>query len=109
MPVDEALRQRVREHLSELDDITEKPIVGGTGFTLHGNLLCGVMGEDLLVRIGKQDHDRYAAEPGARPMVMGGRSSRSWILIDNATVSGQAELARWIGRAIEFVAGLPAK
>jgi TfoX/Sxy family transcriptional regulator of competence genes len=109
MPIDEALRERMRAHLKELDDIAEKPMVGGICFMLHGNLLCGVMGNDLLVRIAKKDYVRYITEPGARPMVMGGRSGRSWVLIDGAIVSRQTELAKWIDRAIEFVSTLPPK
>jgi TfoX/Sxy family transcriptional regulator of competence genes len=109
MPVDEALRERVRAYLSRLDDVAEKGIVGGVGFTLRGNLLCGVMGRDLLVRIDKRDLDRYTAEPGARPMAMGGRSARSWLLVDGATVEDADALAKWIDRAVGFVATLPAK
>jgi TfoX/Sxy family transcriptional regulator of competence genes len=107
--VDEALRARVREALAEVEGITEKPMVGGTGFLLRGNLLCGVIGEDLLVRTGKQDFERHLTDPAARPMTMGGRSSRSWILVDGAAVAGEDELARWIGRALDFVATLPAR
>jgi TfoX/Sxy family transcriptional regulator of competence genes len=109
MPIDEALREQVRAHLSGVNDIAEKPMVGGIGFMLRGNLLCGVMGQDLLVRIDKRDYDRHVSDPGARPMVMGGRSARSWILVDGAIVSGTPELARWIDRAMEFVTTLPAK
>jgi TfoX/Sxy family transcriptional regulator of competence genes len=109
VPVDEALRERVRAQLSELDGVAERPMVGGAGFMLRGNLLCGVMGDDLLVRVGRKDFDRFVTEPGARPMAMGGRSSRSWILVAGAIVSGQAELARWVDRAIAFVSTLPAK
>jgi len=109
MPIDEALREQVRARLSEVDEIVEKPIVGGIGFTLRGNLLCGVMGEDLLVHVAKTEFGRYVAEPGARPMVMAGRSSRSWILVGKGVVSSRGELARWIDRAIQFVSTLPAK
>ena len=84
-------------------------MVGGAGFKLRGNLLCGVMGEDLLVRVGRKDFDRFVAEPGARPMAMGGRSSRSWILVAGAVVGGDAELAKWVDRAIAFTTTLPAK
>jgi TfoX/Sxy family transcriptional regulator of competence genes len=109
MAVDEALWERLRAQLSEVDGIAERPMVGGSGFMLHGNLVCGVMGEDLLVRVGRKDFDRFVTEHGARPMAMGGRSSRSWILVAGAVVSDEAELARWVDRAIAFASTLPAK
>ena len=43
--------------------------------------MCGVMGGELLVRVAKQDGESYVGEDGAHPMVMGGRTSRGWILV----------------------------
>jgi TfoX N-terminal domain len=109
MAFDEALRARLRAQLAGMDGIVEKPMVGGIGFMLRGNLLCGVMGPDLLVRLSKRDFDRHLGEDGACPMVMGGRSSRSWMLVPGASVAGEAELTKWIARAAEFVSRMPAK
>lgn len=110
MPVDEDLRERVRSYLRGLDGVAEKGIVGGVGFTLRGNLVCGVMGPDLLVRVGKREFERCVSPArGARPMAMGGRSSRSWILVDGAAVGSADGLAEWLDRAVEFVGTLPAK
>jgi hypothetical protein len=109
MAFDEALRARLRAHLGAMDGIVEKSMVGGIGFMLRGNLLCGVMGPDLLVRLASRDFERYLGEDGAGPMVMGGRSSRSWMLVPGTSVAGEPEMAKWIGRATEFVARMPAK
>jgi TfoX/Sxy family transcriptional regulator of competence genes len=109
MAFDEALRARLRARLGGMDGIAEKPMFGGIGFMLRGNLLCGVMGEDLLVRIAGKDFDRYVGDDGARPMAMGGRSSKGWILVPSANLGGEPEMSKWIDRAIEFVATLPAK
>jgi hypothetical protein len=92
-----------------MDGIVEKPMVGGVGFMLRGNLLCGVMGPDLLVRLSREGFDRHLGEDGAGPMVMGGRASRSWMLVPGVSVAGEADLTRWIGRAAEFVSSMPAK
>jgi TfoX/Sxy family transcriptional regulator of competence genes len=109
MPVDTELQARIREHLRGTDGIGETRITGGAGFTLHGNLLCGVMGDELLVRIGKADFDRVMSEGTVHPMTMAGKSSRSWLLVPKDVVAEPAELTRWIERAKAFVATLPAK
>ncbi|HKE50120.1 MAG TPA: TfoX/Sxy family protein [Actinomycetes bacterium] len=109
MPVDAELQARIREYLYGTDGIAETRMTGGVGFTLHGNLLCGVMGDELLVRIGKTDFDRVMSEGVAHPMTMAGRSSRSWLLVPKDAVAEPAELARWIDRAKAFVDTLPAK
>jgi TfoX/Sxy family transcriptional regulator of competence genes len=109
MAVDEELRQEVREHLGGMRDIEEKPMVGGTGFMWRGNLLCGVMGQDLLVRVAEDDYDRFVGEEGASPMVMGGRTGKRWILVSRSIISRQPAMRVWIDRAKEFVGSLPPK
>ena len=109
MPVDTELQARIREHLRGTDGIGETRITGGAGFTLHGNLLCGVIGDELLVRIGKADFDRVMSEGTAHPMTMAGKSSRSWLLVPKDVVAEPAELTCWIERAKAFVTTLPAK
>jgi TfoX/Sxy family transcriptional regulator of competence genes len=109
MAVDEELRAEVGAHLSTMDGIEEKPIVGGVGFTWRGNLLCGVMADDLLVRIAKHDYDEFVGDDGAKPMVMAGRSSKGWLVVHKSIVSSQPAMKKWLDRAIEYVRTLPAK
>jgi TfoX/Sxy family transcriptional regulator of competence genes len=109
MPVDQELRGRVRDHLKGMQSIEEKPMFGGTCFMWRGNLLCGVMQEDLLVRVAKKDYDRFIGDQGARPMVMGGRSGKSWILVHKSVVADGPVMDMWLDRAREFVGSLPAK
>jgi len=109
MAIDEDLHQRIRHYLGELDGVEEKRMFGGSGFMLRGNLLCGVMGDELMVRMAPADFDALGGEGGAHPMVMGGRSSKGWILVPGDTVAQPGELSTWVDRAIAFVRTLPAK
>jgi TfoX/Sxy family transcriptional regulator of competence genes len=109
MAIDEELRQRVRSRLSGMSSIEEKPMIGGIGFMWRGNLLCGVMGDDLLVRVAENDYGTFIGEDGARPMVMAGRTAKSWILVHKSIVSREAVMQEWLDRATDFVGSLPAK
>ncbi|HXM58559.1 MAG TPA: TfoX/Sxy family protein [Candidatus Dormibacteraeota bacterium] len=110
MAYDEELRRRVRDELGGgTAGIEEKPVVGGIGFMWRGHLLCGVMGDALLVSTARDDYEALLGEPGARPMVMGGRTSRRWLLVDGATVAGAPALRTWIDRARAYVGSLPPK
>lgn len=109
MAIDEELREKVRAHLKGTRGIAEKAMVGGTGFTWRGNLLCGVMGNELLVRIDKEDYDSYIGDQGAHPMVMAGKSSRTYILVPKSSVSRKPEMKKWLDRAMKFVGSMPAK
>ncbi len=115
------LLDRVRAQVESLHldgEVVEKGIVGGTGFLWNGNLLCGVIGDELLVRLGKEggadvrlakaeaaSFDR-AAVP-IRRMIMGGRESRTWFLVSGDAVRTKIPLRTWIARAVASAATLP--
>jgi TfoX-like protein len=114
------LLDRVRAQLDELQlegDVVEKQIVGGTGFLWNGNLVCGVAGDDLLVRLGKEGgaYVRLAkaeaasfddAKVSVRRMMMGGRESKTWFLVSGGEVRTKRPLRMWIQRAVDFAATL---
>jgi len=114
------LLDRVRAQLGELKldgELMEKGIVGGTGFLWNGNLLCGVAGDDLLVRLGKEGgaYVRLAKAEAAsfddsriavRRMIMGGRESKTWFLVSGSEVRTKRPLRMWIERAVAFAGTL---
>lgn len=106
---DDALVHRLRDRLAETDDVVEKPVVGGIGFLWRGNLLCGVTGDELLIRVDARQAADFESAGGAHPMIMGGRRAKSWLLVPAPRVRSDAGLATWLDRAFAFVATLPPK
>lgn len=51
MPYDEGLAQRIRETFVR-DDVSEKKMFGGLAFLVGGNMAVGVVGDELMVRVG---------------------------------------------------------
>ena len=47
------LAERVRDQLDGMPYV-EKKMFGGVGYLLHGNMACGVIQDDLIVRIDPQ-------------------------------------------------------
>ena len=75
----------------------------------RGNLLVGIMGAELLVRLGKRDGESVVGEDGAHPMVMGGRTSAGWFLVPMPPDQRPRLLTTWLGRAVAHSRTLPAK
>ena len=73
MVYDEGLAQRLREQLDEEPGLTEREMFGGIGFMLDGNMAAGVLGDELLVRVGPQGHDQAMADPHTRVFDLTGR------------------------------------
>ena len=67
MAYDEGLAQRVRDILVDRVDVEEKKMFGGLSFMLGGNVACGVIKEDLIVRVGPDADTAALEKPFARP------------------------------------------
>jgi TfoX/Sxy family transcriptional regulator of competence genes len=108
MAFDEGLAQRIREHLATTDDVVEKRMFGGLAFMVAGNMCVGVIGEDLIARVGP---DAGAADrlPGGGPMAFTGRPMKGWTQVDHGVLDADATLAVWIDAALAHVRTLPAK
>ncbi|GLZ34599.1 RNA methyltransferase [Lentzea sp. NBRC 105346] len=109
MAFDEGLAHRIRETLGDLPDLAEKRMFGGLAFLWHGNMLVGVRGDDLMVRVAPETTEDALAQPGARRFDMTGRPMKGWVVVDGSAVSEDEQLADWIDRARDFVEALPPK
>ena len=110
MAFDEELADRTRAVLgAERASATEKKMFGGLAFMVGGKMCCGVMGDDLLVRVAPEANASALAEPATRPFDMGRGASAGFILVAPGGTATDEALAAWVGRALRFVTTLPAK
>jgi TfoX/Sxy family transcriptional regulator of competence genes len=99
---------RVRDALADLP-VTEQKMFGGVCFMLNGNMLVGASPRGLMVRVGKDGHERAVARPHAKPMEQGGRTMAGYIVVANEGVARTRDLDAWLARAVSHVGSLPAK
>ncbi len=109
MAFSESLAQRVRDSLSHKRGVEEKKMFGGIGFMLRGNLVVGVWKESLIARLGPSNGERALAEEHVKPFDITGKAMKGWILVEPDGIESDAQLQRWVQRALEFVGGLPRK
>jgi len=109
MACDEGLAQRIRELLQDDSDVEEKRMFGGVAFLVNGNVSCGVHNEDLIVRLEPEGHAAAILEPFTRTFDITGRPMRGWVTIMRDGCEDDANLARWVERALRFARSLPAK
>ena len=109
MAYDEGLAERVRGVLLEVDGILEKKMFGGLAMMLNGNMCCGVLDEDLLVRLGKEGAAQALTEPHVREMDFTGKPMRTMVYVAPEGVASDEDLASWVLRGVRFASSLPPK
>ena len=57
MAYDEELADRVRVVLADEPSLTERKMFGGLAFMIGGNMACGIVKDELMLRLGAEDAD----------------------------------------------------
>ena len=109
MTYDDGLAQRVREEMGELPGYVEKKMFGGIGFMVRGNMACGVIGEDLIVRVGRERYEDALTEPHTGPFDMTGRPMTGWIVVSAEGYEADEDLKGWVEEGVALAQSLPAK
>jgi hypothetical protein len=106
MAYDKKLAERVRRVLAGRCEFAEKRMFGGLAFMVNGHMCCGVVGEDLMVRVGADKFEEALARPHARLMDFTGRPSRSMVYVGPGGTKTASLLEPWANRALAFVESL---
>jgi TfoX/Sxy family transcriptional regulator of competence genes len=109
MAFDEHLAERIRECLREMPAVHEQRMFGGLAFLIGGHMACGIVEDELVLRLGEKGADAALDEPHVRPMDFTGRPMRTMVYVDPAGIASPSALRRWIDEAVAYVATLPPK
>ena len=110
MAYDSKLAERIRAEVQGLP-VVEKKMFGGVGYMLNGNMACGILGADLIVRVGLNDYARLLDQPHVKVFTMknGPRPMKGWLMVEPAGWKTETQLSDWIKLGVEFASALPPK
>ena len=109
MVYDEHLAQRVREFLNNQPGFTEKKMFGGIGFMIHGNMACGVIRDDLIVRVGSERYTDSLLKPHVELFDLTGKAMTGWVLVKEPGYRDDQDLTDWTQQGVNYALTLPAK
>jgi TfoX/Sxy family transcriptional regulator of competence genes len=109
VPYDEDLAERVRDALATTPDLSERKMFGGLAFMIAGNMACGIIGSDLMLRLGEEGADAALDQPHVRPMDFTHRPMKTMVYVDEDGTATAAALGVWLEKAIAYASGLPPK
>ena len=108
MAYDEMLADRIRTVLADTADVTEQKMFGGLAFMVRGHMVCGVVRDDLMLRLGPEAASAALARPHVRPMDFTGRPMSSMVYVEPTGIAGEA-LDDWVHAAAAHADQLPPK
>lgn len=109
MAYDEGLADRVRKALRRRRGLTEKRMFGGLAFLQDRKMSCGILGDELMVRVGPDAHEAALRKAHVRPMDFTGRSMKGYVFVGARGLRSGASLASWLDQARRFVQQLQVK
>jgi TfoX N-terminal domain len=105
----EELADRVREVIDGRPGVTERKMFGGIAWMVNGNMACGIIGEDLMVRLERDDAEVALGEEHVSPMEFTGRPMRGFVTVEAAGIADSAGLGHWVDAGADFAESLPSK
>ena len=109
MAYDEGVADRVREAVAKHGGLSERKMFGGLCLMVNGNMFAGIIGEELMLRVGPERFEELLSEPAARPMDFTGRPMKGYLYIAPDGFAADGALSTWLEAALAFVESLPAK
>ena len=109
MPYDQTLAARVREVIGDIDgEVTERTMFGGLAFLLNGHMFTGIVGDELMLRLGAAGAEQALHQQHVREMDFTGRPMKAMVFVTAAGLEGDA-LGEWVTSAAAYARSLPPK
>jgi hypothetical protein len=109
MACDEGLVERIRDALRGAYGMGEIRMFGGVCFTLNGNMMCGVVKDDLMCRIGQTAYEPALKRKHVREMDFAKRPMKGYIFVASAGLAEDEDLRGWLDACQAFVGDMPMK
>lgn len=102
MAYDDQLANRVRELLSDRDDVTEKEMFSGVCFMVDEKMCVCISGVELLCRIGAEKVDTELEKGNCRNMMNNGRVMKDYVYVEELAFDQPHKLRYWVDLCLDF-------
>lgn len=103
MGYDEALAERIRASLGGRKRVEEKAMFDGRAFLLSGRMICAVVNNNLMVRVGPERYQAALREAHAGAVGLKGGPLAGYVFVGPAGCRSEERVAAWVERAAAFV------
>ncbi|NLT34741.1 MAG: TfoX/Sxy family protein [Gaiellales bacterium] len=87
---------------------SRRRMFGGTGYMLNGNMMAGVFGDSLILRLGPEEGAAALERADVQPFDISPNPHSGWVMVGPGGLDDDS-LEHWLEQAREFVETLPEK
>lgn len=104
------LAERIQAELNGIPFV-EKKMFGGVGYILNGNMACGILGEDMIVRVSVDEYETLLKRTHVKIFTMKGgpKPMKGWLMVEPEGCKTKKQLSAWVKKGVEFTLTLPPK
>jgi len=96
MAFNEALSDRIREALAEQENVIEKRMFGGVCYMVNDKMCVGVIGDDMMCRVGEDAFDAALEREGCREMDFASRPMKGYVYVSEEGMRTREAFQYWI-------------
>ena len=108
MAYDEELADRIRDIMPDPELVREQKMFGGLAFLRSGHMCCGVLKDELMLRLGPEGADAALDRPHVRQMDFTGRPMTGMVFVAPAGLEGDS-LDELVKQAVAYARTFPPK
>ena len=109
MAYEEQVAERLRACYVSVPGVVERKMFGGVAFMVDGHMSCGVLRDELIVRVGRARYAEVLQRPHTREMDITGRPLTGFVVVAPAGFTSDQALTAWVRLSLEYLSSLPAR
>lgn len=102
MAFNEQLSDRIREALADVPVLEEKYMFGGICYMVNGKMCMGVIGDEMMCRIGEEAYEAALERRGCREMVFTGRPMKGYVYVAAEGMRSKKDFDHWVHLCLAF-------
>ena len=77
-------------------------MMGGLTFMVKDKMCVGILKEDLMVRVGKENYERALSSKGCKQMDFTGRPLKGFVLVTSSGMDMDEDFEKWLDMALSY-------
>ena len=106
MVFDEKLAERIRKIIGKDKYVTEKHMFGGLSFLYKKKMFCGVLKDDLVLKMSHNQWEDALKDPNVRPMDFTGRPMKGFVYVNQKGCKSDKDLKKWVQLSMDHIVQL---